>query len=57
MEKRTVTLGIAMIQGQYGIPDPMRAAVIVLASFIPILVFIFFQKYITTGTFAGSLKG
>ena len=57
MEKRTVTLGIAMIQGQYGIPDPMRAAVIVVASFIPILVFLFFQKYITTGTFAGSLKG
>lgn len=57
MEKRTVTLGIAMIQGQYGIPDPMRAAVIMLASFLPILVFLFFQKYITKGAFAGSLKG
>jgi ABC-type glycerol-3-phosphate transport system permease component len=57
MEKRTVTLGVAMVQGQYGIADPLRAAVIVLASSIPILVFLFFQKYITTGTFTGSLKG
>lgn len=57
MEKRTVTLGIAMIQGQYGIPDTTQTAVIVMASLIPMLVFLFFQKYIATGAFSGAIKG
>jgi ABC-type glycerol-3-phosphate transport system permease component len=57
MEMRTVTLGVAMIQGQYGIPVTIQSAVIILASLIPMGVFIFFQKYIATGSFAGSIKG
>ena len=57
MEMRTVTLGIAMIQGQYGIPDPIQTAVIVIAAIIPMLVFVFFQKYIATGAFSGAIKG
>ncbi|HBL36238.1 MAG TPA: carbohydrate ABC transporter permease [Firmicutes bacterium] len=57
MEKRTVTLGVAMMQGQYGIPDPTRSAAIMLASIIPVVIFLFFQKYIAKGTFAGSVKG
>ncbi|HBF39081.1 MAG TPA: carbohydrate ABC transporter permease [Firmicutes bacterium] len=57
MEMRTVTLGIAMIQGQYGIPDTTQSAVILIASAIPMLVFVFFQKYIATGAFSGALKG
>ncbi|MCL6590535.1 MAG: carbohydrate ABC transporter permease [Firmicutes bacterium] len=57
MEMRTVTLGIAMIQGQYGIPDPTQTAIIMLAALIPMLVFVFFQKYIATGAFSGAVKG
>lgn len=57
MELRTMTLGIAMIQGQYGLADTVQTAVIMIASVIPMLVFLFFQKYIATGSFAGSIKG
>lgn len=57
MEMRTVTIGIAMIQGQYGIPDTIQSAVIMIAAVIPMLIFVFFQKYIATGTFSGALKG
>jgi ABC-type glycerol-3-phosphate transport system permease component len=57
MEMRTVTLGIAMIQGQYGIADPIQTAVIVIAGLIPMIVFVFFQKYIATGAFSGAIKG
>jgi ABC-type glycerol-3-phosphate transport system permease component len=57
MEMRTVTIGIAMIQGQYGIPDTTQTAVIVISSIIPMLVFVFFQKYIATGAFSGAVKG
>ncbi|TCL62537.1 multiple sugar transport system permease protein/raffinose/stachyose/melibiose transport system permease protein [Hydrogenispora ethanolica] len=57
MEMRTVTLGIAMIQGQYGIPATVQSAVIMIASIIPMMVFVFFQKYIATGSFAGAIKG
>ena len=57
MEMRTVTLGIAMIQGQYGIPVTIQSAVIIMASIIPMGVFVFFQKYIAAGSFAGAIKG
>ncbi|MGE5606634.1 MAG: carbohydrate ABC transporter permease [Bacteroidota bacterium] len=57
MEMRTVTLGIAMIQGQYGIPATTQSAVIVIAAIIPMLIFIFFQKYIAKGAFSGAIKG
>lgn len=57
MEMRTVTLGVAMIQGQYGIPVTIQSAVIVIASLIPMGIFVFFQKYIATGSFAGAIKG
>jgi ABC-type glycerol-3-phosphate transport system permease component len=57
MEMRTVTIGIAMIQGEYGIPDTTQTAVIMLSSVIPMLVFVFFQKYIATGAFSGAIKG
>jgi ABC-type glycerol-3-phosphate transport system permease component len=57
MEMRTVTIGIAMIQGQYGIPDTIQTAVITIAAVIPMLIFVFFQKYIATGAFSGAIKG
>ena len=57
MEMRTVTLGMAMLQGQYGIAEPIQSAAIMLAALIPMVVFVFFQKYIASGAFIGAIKG
>ena len=54
---RTITLGIGMMQGQYGLDDTRLTAAVMIASFVPIVLFFFFQKYISMGAFAGSVKG
>jgi len=54
---RTITLGIAMMQGQYGLDDTVLTAAIMAASVVPFLLFIFFQKYIAMGSYAGAVKG
>ena len=54
---RTITLGIGMMQGQYGLDDTRLTAAVMAASFVPIVLFFFFQKYISMGAFAGSVKG
>ncbi|MBN2440923.1 MAG: carbohydrate ABC transporter permease [Spirochaetales bacterium] len=54
---RTITLGIGMMQGQYGLDDTRLTAAIMIASFLPLILFLFFQKYIAMGAFAGSVKG
>jgi len=54
---RTLTLGIAMMQGQYGLDDTTLTAAIMVASVVPIVLFFFFQKYISMGAFEGSVKG
>ena len=54
---RTVTQGIAMLQGQYGLDDTVLTAGIMVASAAPLILFLFFQKYIAMGTYAGSVKG
>ena len=54
---RTITLGIGMMQGQYGLDDTRLTAAVMTASFVPIVLFFFFQKYISMGAFAGSVKG
>jgi raffinose/stachyose/melibiose transport system permease protein len=56
-EMRTITLGIGMLQGQYGLDDTRLTAAIIVASFVPFLLFIFFQKYISMGAYAGAIKG
>lgn len=53
---RTLTLGIAMMQGEHGLPVPALSAGILLISVIPIALFLLFQRYVTMGATAGSLK-
>lgn len=54
---RTITQGIGMMQGQYGLTDPVLTAAIVSAGIVPLLLFLFFQKEITMGAYGGSVKG
>jgi raffinose/stachyose/melibiose transport system permease protein len=54
---RTVTQGIAMLQGQYGLDDTVLTAAITVASVVPLALFLFFQKNIAMGAYAGSVKG
>lgn len=56
-ELRTLTLGIAMLQGEYGLSVPMLSAAIVISAVIPFGVFFLFQKKVILGAQAGSLKG
>lgn len=54
---RTITQGISMLQGQYGLDDTRLTAAVMTAAFVPLMLFLFFQKYISMGAFAGSVKG
>ncbi len=56
-ELRTLTLGIAMLQGEYGLSVPMLSAAIVVSAVIPIAIFFVFQKKVILGAQAGSIKG
>lgn len=54
---RTITQGIGMMQGQYGLDDTILTAAIISASMVPLILFMFFQKEITMGAYGGSVKG
>jgi ABC-type glycerol-3-phosphate transport system permease component len=54
---RTVTLSVALLRGQYGLSIPAQSTVLMLSVVVPILVFLFFQKYVTQGVTAGAIKG
>lgn len=56
-ELRTFIQGIAMMQGEYGLSMPILASALTLAAVIPLIVFLFFQRYIRLGANAGSVKG
>ncbi len=55
--KRTVSLAIAMLKGEYGLRAPDLSAAVAIASAVPILLFIVFQRKITLGSLVGSVKG
>ena len=57
LQLRTLTLGIALMQGEYGLPIPVLAAAILVTVGFPLLLYIIFQNYITMGSVAGSVKG
>jgi ABC-type glycerol-3-phosphate transport system permease component len=57
VSKRTMTLGLAMIQGEFGLPDTIVAASICLTSIAPVLLFLAIQKHINLGATAGAVKG
>ena len=54
---RTITQGIGMMQGQYGLDDTILTTAIMIASSVPLALFLFFQKYISMGAYAGAVKG
>ncbi len=54
---RTVTLGIAMMKGEHGIHMVKLTAGVMIAMFIPLVVYLVFQKYLQIGVTAGSVKG
>jgi len=54
---RTITLGIGLMQGQYGLDDTALTAAIMAAAAVPFVLFLFFQRYIAMGSYAGAIKG
>lgn len=56
-ELRTLTVGIAMMRGEFGLRVPILSAALVLATLVPLAVFLLFQRYITLGVTAGAVKG
>jgi ABC-type glycerol-3-phosphate transport system permease component len=54
---RTLTLGIAMMRGEYGIGVPALSAALVIAMAVPLVMFLIFQRRITIGATAGAIKG
>ncbi len=54
---RTLTLGIAMMRGEYGLGVPRTSAAVVIAMIVPLAMFLIFQRRITLGVTAGAIKG
>jgi len=54
---RTVTVGIAVLRGQYGLRVPILSAALMIAMAVPLLIFLVFQRRITLGVTAGAVKG
>jgi len=54
---RTLTVGIAMMRGEFGLRVPILSAALVIAMVVPLLLFIVFQRRITMGVTAGAIKG
>jgi raffinose/stachyose/melibiose transport system permease protein len=54
---RTLTLGIAMMRGEYGIGVPALSAALVIAMAVPLVMFLVFQRRVTLGVTAGAIKG
>lgn len=54
---RTMTLAVAMLQGQYGLSTPALSTVLMLTAAVPVLIFLIFQRLVTQGATAGAIKG
>ena len=55
-DMRTITHSLGMLKGQYGLKDPILMAAILCAASVPVLLFLFFQKQITMGSYSGAVK-
>lgn len=55
--KRTLTVGIAMMSGEFGLRVPILSASLVIAMAVPLVIFMLFQRHITLGVTAGAVKG
>lgn len=54
---RTLTVGIAMMRGEFGLRVPILSAALVIAMVVPLATFLLFQRHITLGVTAGAVKG
>jgi ABC-type glycerol-3-phosphate transport system permease component len=54
---RTLTLGIAMMRGEFGLRVPIQSAAVVIAMAVPLVMFLIFQRRVTLGVTAGAIKG
>jgi raffinose/stachyose/melibiose transport system permease protein len=54
---RTITLGIAMMRGEFGLRVPILSAALVIAMAVPLVMFLIFQRRVTLGVTAGAIKG
>jgi raffinose/stachyose/melibiose transport system permease protein len=54
---RTLTVGIAVLRGEYGLRVPILSAALAIAMGVPLVIFLLFQRYITLGVTAGAVKG
>ncbi|MDA3955653.1 carbohydrate ABC transporter permease [Oceanispirochaeta sp.] len=55
--KRPLSLGIAIMKGEHGIPVPVLSAAILVSAAIPLILYFIFQKTIHMGSTAGAVKG
>jgi raffinose/stachyose/melibiose transport system permease protein len=53
---RTLTLGVAMMKGEFGLRVPIQSAAVVIAMAVPLIMFLIFQRRITLGITAGAIK-
>jgi multiple sugar transport system permease protein/raffinose/stachyose/melibiose transport system permease protein len=54
---RTLTLGIALLQGEFGLPVPVLSAAIIVTGIVPFFAYLFLQNYISMEVTAGAVKG
>ena len=55
--KRPLSLGIAIMKGEHGIPVPILTAAILVSAVVPLIFYFFFQKKIHMGSTTGAVKG
>jgi ABC-type glycerol-3-phosphate transport system permease component len=56
-ELRTITIGIALLQGEYGLPVPTLAAAVIISAAVPLICYLFFQDFVAMDATAGAVKG
>ena len=44
------------MKGEHGLPVPIIAAALAFASVVPLVIFLFFQRYVAGGATAGAMK-
>lgn len=55
-DKRPLSLGIAVMKGEHGIPIPTLSAAILISIIIPLILYFIFQNAIHMGATAGAVK-
>ena len=54
--RRTVTAGITMMQGEFGVPVTILSAAVIISAIIPTICYFIFQRFIAMSATAGTLS-